>query len=421
MTVATAERQENRVPEHLIDAARNVDITALAERYTTLHRESGREFAGPCPKCGGSDRFHVSAAGWWFCRQCHTERGDSVSLLQWLTPGLGFREAVAQLTGQGVAAPATTRRQPVQHRRAETQPRQWREVAERIAGEAYTRLWSPEGDAGREYLEQRGIESSTALQFGLGFRPDAPLPGTAGKQRAAALVLPWRSGGMYGACYAIRYRFLETQVYEDAEGRQRAERLVAETGSQFAGKLYGSQGLPSWVMRPTAEPGAERLRWLLLCEGEINALSCWQVAHFSDLDVVSIGSESAKLSESVIGLFQRYGRVLVWADRAEVAQRLMATMPGAYGVRSPGGKDANDLLRSGHLGGFLAAVRADAATSTVQLERLLWALWDSAGILEGIDASSAAVLNSLAAKLGKDAPLAEPEPGRWVQAGMVAP
>ena len=97
----------------------------------------------------------------------------------------------------------------------------------------------------------------------------------------------------------------------------------------------------------------------------------------------------------------------------------MTALPGAYGVRSPSGRDANDLLRSGHLGGFLATVRADAATSMGELERLLWALWDAAGLPAGIDAGSAAVLKSLAAKLGKAAPVAEPEPGRWVQAGKV--
>ena len=421
MATATAERQENRVSDDLIDAARNVDLVALAERYTTLRREAAREFAGPCPRCGGADRFHVSGAGWWFCRQCHEERGDSITLLQWLQPGLGFREAVAQLTGSGITSVAPpAQRQRVQHRRQDVQPPEWRQTAGRIAIDAMRLLWAPEGAAAREYLAARALDGGTALQYEIGYRPDAPLPGTHGRLRAPAIVLPWRSGGRGGPVYALRYRFLEVQQYEDSEGKPRAEKLVAETGSQFSGRLFGGQMLPEWL-RVSSDQGAERYRWLLVVEGEINAMSVWQAAGESDLDVLSIGSESAAIPSGMAALAARYGRAMVWADRAEVAQRLMAALPGAYGVKSPGGRDANDLLRSGHLGGFLATVRVYAATGPVELERLLWALWDAAGLPGGIDAGSAAVLRSLAAKLGKTAPVAEPEPGRWVQAEKVAP
>ena len=91
-----------------------------------------------------------------------------------------------------------------------------------------------------------------------------------------------------------------------------------------------------------------------------------------------------------------------------------AALPGAYGLGSPGGQDANDLLRSGHLGGFLALAREDAAGGVGELERLLWALRDAAATLEGLDTSTAKVTMSLAAKLGKGVDLVEPEPGRWI-------
>jgi hypothetical protein len=415
MTTRTAEK----IPDHLIEQAKRADLVALAERHTTLRKESGREWAGPCPRCGGDDRFHVNAGaageGWWFCRQCHSKPGDSIAFLQWLTPGLSFRAAVEQLSGSGITSPAAApaqRRQP-EHRRPPVQPDGWRQRAERMVADAQRLLWAPEGEPARAYLASRALEPDTWRAFGLGLRPDAPLPNTKGKQRAPAVVLPWVAAGKL---VAVRYRFLEPQTYTDDSGDLReGERLVAESGSQFAGRLFGGQHLPEWL-RLSEQPGAERLRWLLILEGEINAMSAWQVAGASNLDVLSLGSESAKLSPAAVATAQRYGRALCWADRAEVAQSLMAALPGAYGVRSPGGRDANDLLRSGHLGGFLATVRADAATSMGELERLLWALWDAAGLPAGIDAGSAVVLKSLAAKLGKAAPVAEGEPGRWVQA-----
>ena len=185
------------------------------------------------------------------------------------------------------------------------------------------------------------LDGGAWLAFGLGFRPDAPLPNTKGKQRAPAVVLPWVVAG--GKLVAVRYRFLEPQTYtDDSGGERKGERLVAESGSQFAGRLFGGQHLPEWL-RLSDEPGAERLRWLLLVEGEINGMSAWQVAAESNMDVLSLGSESAGLSPAAVTAAQRYGRVLCWADKAEVAQSLMAALPGAYGVRSPGGRDANDL------------------------------------------------------------------------------
>lgn len=411
-----ATRTAERIPEHLIEQAKRADLVALAEQHTTLRRESAKGRSGPCPKCGGDDRFYVNVGndgeGFWACRQCHQKPGDAIAFLRWVQPGLSFAAAVEQLTGQGVAlatgAPPAQRRQP-ERKRAEPQPEEWRQRAGRLVADAQRRLWAPEGEPARAYLAGRALEPATWLAFGLGFRHDAPLPGTKGKRTAPAVVLPWVAGGRL---VAVRYRFLEPQTYTDDHGNERAgERLVAESGSQFTGRLFGGQALPAEMV--------QRYRWLLILEGEINALSAWQVAAESGLDVLSLGSESAKLSPAAVAAAQSYGRVLCWADRSAVAQSLMAALPGAYGVRSPGGKDANDLLKSGHLGGFLATVRADAATGMSELERLLWALWDAAGLPAGIDAGSAAVLKSLAARLGRVAPVVEPEPGRWVQAQKV--
>lgn len=340
-----------------------------------------------------------------------------MALVQWLEPHLTFAEAVGQLTGSQVPSSpkaATTRRKPdLKSKPPTAQPGNWRKEAAALVAKAHEKLWDSE--PAMAYLESRGLEPHTWLAYGLGFRHDAPLPGTKGEQRAPAIVLPWRSRA---GVYAIRYRFLELQSYTDSEGRERSEKLVAETGSTFAGKLFGGQALPDFLYMPAPEGHRhiERLRCLLIVEGEINAMSCWQVAGETLLDTLSLGSESAKLTEEAVTFAQRYGRVLVWADKGQIAQQLMQAVPGAYGVQSPGGRDANDLLRAGLLGGFLAMVRADAAKSKSEREALLWALWDSAGTLKGVDTRTAKVAMSLAAELGRQIELVEAEPNRWLTA-----
>ena len=395
-----------KIPDEMIERAKSVDLRSLAERYTELRPCSGqKELEGACPKCGGENRFHARA-DWFFCRQCHLERGDTIEFLRWLQPGLSFAEAVQQLAGGALPAAATTQQRPARRLEpAKQQPADWRRRAERLVTEAQERLWRPEGKPAWDYLERRALEPHIWLTYGLGYEPEAAIPGTEGKQRAPAVVIPWRSVSV--GVYAVRFRFLE---------KQGEHKITSRLGSDFTGKLFGGQALPPACFEPLPKghKPAESLCTLLIVEGEINAMSCYQVASETRLDVLSVGSESADLSPAGIEFAKRYRRVLLWADKAEVAQRLMGALPSSYGVRSPGGKDANDLLRAGLLGGFLSTVRADAARDASELEGLLWDLWDASLLLAGVDTGTAAVIGELAKRLGKEAKLIEPEPGRWV-------
>jgi len=403
-----------RIPDQAIEQAKRADLLALAERHTQLKKNAHRDWQGACPKCGGSNRFHVFQSAsdggeWrWRCYQCHEKPADAIALARWLQPAMSFADAVSWLTGTlPPAATAPARRQP-ERKQQPAQPIGWRERAERMVTDAHERLWRPEGEQGRAYLERRHLEPQTWLTYGVGYRSEAAVPGTGGKERAPALVLPWYAGGKL---VAVRYRFLAPRG--DAK-------ITAEGGSQFAGRLFGGQALPRFA--PAVEQPTERLRTLVIVEGEINGMSIWQCAGGPDMpfdwgiDVLSLGSESAKLSPAMVQFALRYGAVLAWADRAEVARELAAALPGAHPIRSPGGKDANDLLQEGLLGGFLMTVRADVAKSMRELEGLLWALWDTANTLRGLDTGSAQVALSLAAKLGKQVKLVEVEPDRWITA-----
>jgi len=60
-------------------------VVDMVQRNTTLHRVAstrGGEWAGPCPRCGGRDRFHATGT-WWFCRKCHPKRGDVIEYMMW--------------------------------------------------------------------------------------------------------------------------------------------------------------------------------------------------------------------------------------------------------------------------------------------------------------------------------------------------
>ncbi len=73
----------------------------------------------PCPKCGGSDRFHLidERHGAMICRKCFaTKNGDGLAAVSWLL-NIGFRQAT-NMVGRylGLDKPAYTRKSKVQRR-----------------------------------------------------------------------------------------------------------------------------------------------------------------------------------------------------------------------------------------------------------------------------------------------------------------
>lgn len=59
------------------------------------------EIVGPCPRCGGVDRFAVNATtGFWNCRGAGKGGADAISLARYLMIDAGFLDAVEQLTGE---------------------------------------------------------------------------------------------------------------------------------------------------------------------------------------------------------------------------------------------------------------------------------------------------------------------------------
>jgi hypothetical protein len=83
----------------LVEAAKSVAIeNELARRGVAL-KHRGRELVGPCPVCGGRDRFnaHIDRQ-LWLCRHCR-QGGDVIDLVRHLDD-ISFTAAVETLTGE---------------------------------------------------------------------------------------------------------------------------------------------------------------------------------------------------------------------------------------------------------------------------------------------------------------------------------
>lgn len=369
----------------------NTDLRELAARYTELRKETVKELAGPCPKCGGNDRFHCTDE-WFMCRQCHPKRGDAIEFFMW-QQGVDFKGAVAMLTNAPMpaTAPQTKRTPAPKHRGPQARPEDWTRGATFKVDQAHRRLLDDndkEAEDGRAYLDSRGIEPHTWIAFNLGYTSEASLPGTEGKQTAPAIVIPWYRAGKVRA---VRYRFLKLHEYTDSDDKERKEKQTALYGSNFAGALFGGQALTG------GEPSNTTL---IVCEGEINACSIWQAVKDQHVHVFSLGSESATIAPAFVDYAAKHARVLVWMDKDERAQVVMGALPGARGFKSPAGQDANDFLRADKLGGILLLYRWQTAPDRAAQEAVLQDAWDAAQVWPGADLSTAQVTAHIAKTMG---------------------
>jgi len=169
------------------------------------------------------------------------------------------------------------------------------------------------------YLLGRGIYPRTWEAFGLGFAPRVYVPST--DETGPAISIPWyRQGELVG----IRFRFLEEQS---------GYTKTAYAGSNFSGTLYGGHAIK----------GRESL---ILCEGELNAITIWQET--DEFDALSIGSETTAITPAMQRhLGERWQSIYMWVDKSERAEYLALQFPGAQVIESE--QDANELLQAGEL------------------------------------------------------------------------
>jgi phage/plasmid primase-like uncharacterized protein len=82
-----------------VDFARTVRVEEVLAKRRHHHKRNGKYLAGPCPVCGGDDRFSVTLSkNIWYCRGC-AKGGDVIALVQHIDK-CGFLDAVETLSGK---------------------------------------------------------------------------------------------------------------------------------------------------------------------------------------------------------------------------------------------------------------------------------------------------------------------------------
>ena len=324
-----------------IDRARQADLLALAGvELRKIAGTGGGEYAGPCPICGGRDRFRVQPNGAggprWYCRQCGGGQWhDAIDLVQ-QRDRVDFAEAVARLTGSApelASAPTAAPAPAAMPEPTEAPGALWQERAQTFCQDCRQRLWSDAGKAALAGLRARGLADDTIFEAGLGWndhdrREDRAAWGLEGKTKVwlpRGVVIPWLIGG---------------QLWRVNIRRPAAD--VAKSGPKYIGPAGSSNGLY----------GADGLRAgfpAVLVEGEIDALTLAQ--HAGNLAApVATGSTHGARRARWLGRLALASSVLVCYDADEPGQAAASYWLGALSNARrwrPYWADANAMAQDG--------------------------------------------------------------------------
>ncbi|HNT23307.1 MAG TPA: toprim domain-containing protein [Anaerolineales bacterium] len=266
---------------------RSYDLLSLVERDSTL-RKSGGWYIGPCPLCGGVDRFNLkqTGEGWrWYCRGCGDGKYHTPIDFVMARERVDFRGALAWLGGgapQVYHAPAVS---TPQRRDDPIPPAPWQGRGAAYVNQCASFLWGSAGAAALAWLHGRGLSDDTIHAARLGYNPggyyDAP-----GAWGMAEKV--WLARGITIPC------IFENELYYI--------------------KTRQLSGDPKYIKVEGSKPGIfggddlRGRRLAVFCEGELDALLLHQAA--GDLAAVAtLGSATDDAAALDMAL---WGECFIW-------------------------------------------------------------------------------------------------------------
>jgi hypothetical protein len=333
----------------------------ILERYIAMgftpKKKTANEWAGPCPTCGGNDRFCIwgngegkHGLGRFYCRGCKVQ-GDAIEFLRAIQ-GLGYGEACRDL-GLTPAAPSGRRaaREPGAPPPAtpawapkpgELPNPRWQTQARKLISWAVRQLQATP-DALSWLLAERGLTPETAARFHVGWLPDDLY-----RDRTAwGLPQEFKPNGKRRMLWLPRGLVLPVL---DASGKPARIKFRRPNPGQDEPKYLYLPSLPKNTA-PLSIAGTAAA-WIVM-ESELDALLLAQEA--GDLvNVLALGSASLRPDAEAHARLQSAPIILLALDFDDAGNKAaMSWWPEHYPPEKlriwpvPEGKDPTDAWRAG--------------------------------------------------------------------------
>jgi DNA primase len=304
---------------------------------------NGGEYAGPCPLCGGTDRFRLwpeqGDGGKWWCRQCG-KGGDAIQYLR-EHRGLGYREACL-LLGQ---EPKSRKSFDWKPNRATWQPREiteppgsWQVRAEVFVVQSERTLWSVAGSDALAWLHGRGLVDGMIQAHRLGWNAE---PLWLNRQ-AWGLPQVLKDNGRPKKLWLPAGLVIPKITGEAADVIQRV-------------RIRQPEGEPRYYLVPGSETGPLVIPGeagaCVVVESELDAVLLSQEAG-SLCTVIALGNAQARPDQATTELLQAAGVVLVALDSDQAGAKEAWTwwlqhFPNAERWPVIHGKDPSEARQNG--------------------------------------------------------------------------
>lgn len=302
-------------------------------------RKQGNYWIGPCPFCGGKDRFNVKEADGrdlWICRQCGNGKYQDAIAYVMRSTGKSFLEVIGDGSTRPPLAPrARPQRSPITI--ATPPDEQWQETAQAAAVGSAAYLWGDSSDAAaaRRYLtENRMLLPETIERAGLGFNPTRRK--VAGRVLEPGITIPCRVDGVMW--------YLQVRTMKSArDAAQAAGWNLGKYSCLGGSKLFALYGADELLSAESA----------FVTEGEFDALALGQYCP-PGVSAVTMGSamsipERSSWARYFSGLHHGVFVLMDNDDAGRAAmERWQKAIPCSRPVRLPDdSKDVTDFIRAG--------------------------------------------------------------------------
>jgi DNA primase len=209
----------------------------------------GGEYHGPCPRCGGEDRFVAQPQGGQnggrcMCRQCHPQWMDAVGFVMW-KEGYSFPEALETLKLDKKVSfrPRAARQFPSPDARvSDLRPdyacfsETWQQAADQFVTESCNHLWDSKTPQVLMYLRSRRLSDAIIAAADLGYNPFTRNArwGDIEVWLPRGVIIPWQLDGVY---WRVRIRRLNEDLI-DQKNKKYMNVIGAANGLYRADSIY---------------------------------------------------------------------------------------------------------------------------------------------------------------------------------------
>lgn len=316
-----------------------------------LKKITSKEWAGPCPVCGGKDRFRVwpdekKAGGYrWLCRGCN-KHGDGIDLYQWQT-GKGYIEACKYFNIEPAKLDAWQGKKNISHALYEPFNQvsikypglKWREQAQRFLRDCQINFnigWDGDACPGIEAVKaivfNRKIWLRTCLQCGIGYNDTERYV-----QRSAWGLVPEDKKLRLPKGIVIAIRRKEAGIVNLTIRRNNID-IEKDKGPKYWQVAGGAYGLP-YVCGKLGLP-------VVLVESALDAALVWQFG-YGEIASVALMGATKEIDQKTKDFIRQAPIQIIAYDKdqagREAVKRLKNIFPLAREIPPIDGKDLGEM------------------------------------------------------------------------------